>query len=83
MAKNIGQKIISSSDSGKNILLKINNIHKLGIQALPGTGFSLEGHEFIMGKTGIFEVEDNNITFTSLTFDSIGDQKIIIDYIYG
>ena len=48
-------------------------IYKIGIQALPGTKFYLNGttNPIIIGHTGIFEMELNERTeIISLTFDT-------------
>lgn len=53
---------------------------KLGIQAAVGTAFRLNGVDCIIGKTGIFEIEDTNVE--SLIFPNGADNTTIIDYIY-
>ena len=60
----------------KNILENIPFIKKIGIQAPPGTKFFLNGsdgalysgQEIVVGRTGIYELDDN-ISITSLVFD--------------
>ena len=55
-------------------------IIKLGIQAEVGTAFQLNGVDCIIGKTGIFEIE--NTVVDSLIFPNGADNTTIIDYIY-
>lgn len=43
-------------------------IYKLGIQAPPGTKFLLDGKKFLMGRTGIYEM-DEEIKISSLQFE--------------
>lgn len=56
-------------------------IWKLGIQAEPGTRFIVNGIECVIGKTGIFEL-DNVVTVLSLVFPDGADDTTIIDYVY-
>lgn len=53
---------------------------KLGIQAAVGTVFILNGINCVIGKTGIFEIE--NTVIQSLIFPNGADNTTIIDYIY-
>lgn len=53
---------------------------KLGIQAATGTRFNINGVSCIIGKTGIFEIE--NAVIESLIFPDGADNTTIIDYIY-
>lgn len=53
---------------------------KLGIQAATGTRFKINGVNCIIGKTGIFEIE--NTVIESLIFPDGADNTTIIDYIY-
>ena len=57
------------------------NITKLGIQAEEGTQFTLNGISCVIGKTGIFEL-DNVVTIKSLVFPNGANSSTIIDYIY-
>lgn len=41
---------------------------KIGIQAPPGTKFSINGKAMIMGRSGVYELESTGIQITSLIF---------------
>lgn len=41
---------------------------KIGIQAPPGTKFSINGKKMIMGRSGVYELESTGIQITSLIF---------------
>ena len=75
----------------KNVLSKINvpRITKIGIQGPPGLMFILDGEEFRIGRSGIFELYNNDVSISSVGFilkDSsfIPDGKdfFIMDYKY-
>lgn len=51
-------------------------ISKLGIQAPPGTKFLLDGKKFLMGRTGVYEM-DEDIKVKSLQFEE--PKNYIID----
>lgn len=53
---------------------------KLGIQAASGTAFKINGVNCVIGKTGIFEIE--NTVVESLIFPNGASNTTIIDYIY-
>lgn len=67
-------------------------LKKLGLQGPPGFMFSMNGEEFYIGKSGIFEVNDINITNLSfviknispIPFEEDGKQKdfFIMDFQY-
>lgn len=93
--------IIISSSSIKlnlltNIITKLNArydsltyLKKMGLQGPPGLLFSMNGEEFYMGKSGIYEIQDINITNLSFVIkDDVtevdGKQKnyFIMDFQY-
>lgn len=67
-------------------LLSQEEYVKLGIQAPPGTRLQINGKNIIVGRTGVYEL-DEEIIVTSLKFlsptsdSSIDLYNIIIDYI--
>ena len=77
-----------------NIFEKYNNITQLGIQAKSGTTFWLNdtGYEIIIGDTGIFEIDlqdlgtINKIRFSEsdiTDYDNLdGKDRLLIDIIY-
>jgi hypothetical protein len=78
--KNTNDKTISPTDYGTLYLLKNlcgtpqdntilplpKQLKRIGIQGAPGLKFSINGEDFIMGKSGIFML--NNISITKLNF---------------
>jgi hypothetical protein len=54
---------------------------KLGIQASSGTIVSINGAEIKIGKTGIYEL-DNDVTVYELSFPNGADDSTIVDFIY-
>lgn len=54
---------------------------KLGIQGDPGTVIIINGNEAVIGKTGIFEL-DQVTEITSLIFPNGAESTTLIDYIY-
>ena len=60
------------------ILISNIDVYHLGIQAKPGTIFIMNGKEFEIGITGIYEIEQ--IFITSLYFNKNIDNAII-DYV--
>lgn len=68
---------------------KLKTLKKIGIQGRPGLMFALDGEEMRIGKTGIYELHDDEITISYLGFilnDStmIPDKKdyFILDFSY-
>ena len=67
---------LDDSTEGLNILanLGIQQVYKLGIQAPPGTVFYLrrpgviDANSIIVGRTGVYEFEDDNIQIDFLAF---------------
>ena len=55
-------------------------LSKLGIQATKGTRFRINDIDCVIGKTGIFELE--NTIVNHLVFPDGADNTTIIDYIY-
>lgn len=79
-----------------NIITKLNArydslayLKKMGLQGPPGLLFSMNGEEFHMGKSGIYEIQDINITNLSFVIkddvaEADGKQKnyFIMDFQY-
>lgn len=61
-----------------NILINNSTIRHLGIQAEPNTVFVMNGEEFEIGTTGIYEIEQ--VFITSLYFNK-DINNAIIDYV--
>ena len=64
-------------------------LKKMGLQGPPGLLFSMNGEEFYIGKTGIYEIQDINITNLSFVIrdsypESDGKQRnyFIMDFQY-
>ncbi len=55
-------------------------LSKIGIQAAVGTKFRINNIDCVIGKTGIFELE--NSVVNHLVFPEGADDSTIIDYIY-
>lgn len=78
--KSVNDKIIKAEEYGKLYLLENlcgtpqnstalplpKQLKRIGIQGAPGLKFSINGEDFIMGKSGIFML--NNIIVTKLNF---------------
>ena len=57
-------------------------VTKLGIQAPPGTIASINGKPILIGRTGIYELdEDIKIESLSFNFNTENLRNVIIDYI--
>lgn len=54
-----------------------SNYTKIGIQAIPGTIFRINGVNIIIGKTGIYELENIKIN----TIYSATKEQVIIDLV--
>ena len=79
-----------------NIISRLNSrynnlsyLKKMGLQAPSGFLFSMNGEEFYMGKSGIYEIQDINITNLSFVIrdsypESDGKQRnyLIMDFQY-
>lgn len=59
---NIHKEIVSQ--------MKMGNFSKLGIQAPPGTKFQINGISIMMGRTGIYEL-DEDVQVATLVFEEI------------
>ena len=53
---------------------------KLGIQAPPGSEWEINDKKILIGRTGIYELDDD-IVVTSLKYKSGDFKNIIIDYL--
>ena len=60
------------------IIISNSEIYHLGIQAKPKTVFIMNGKEFEIGITGIYEIEQ--VFITSLYFNK-DINNVIIDYV--
>ena len=78
----------------ENIFELCGEVSQLGIQALPGTIFYLNGgeHSLMIGSTGIYELDLNGLTtLKSIQFETTslenlyanGTNGLIIDVIYN
>ena len=73
--ENIFDKIIEKeAEDGKNYV-----IQRLGIQALPGTVVKLNSISVKIGKTGIYEIDD--VEITSIKLQQALEKDMTIDYI--
>lgn len=70
---NLFNIIAEEFEEGKNY-----TVRRIGIQTAPGTKIYLNSIPIIIGKTGIYEVDDVEITSIILEEDN---DDIIIDYI--
>lgn len=62
------------------------DIYQLGIQAPPGTAFSLNGSSLIfVGNTGIYELDLRYVqkAIASIKFEIIPEGNLLIDIAYG
>lgn len=62
-------------------LVKTNSWTKLGIQGPAGMHFTINDIDFIMGKSGIYEINNYEIKTFKITVPLTG-KNIIIDYAY-
>lgn len=80
----------SSTQKGANQIHKLTNIinhlpevqyfKKLGIQGTPGLQFNINGEGIQLGKSGIFELDDINVSSLSFMIDD--KDFFILDYQY-
>lgn len=54
---------------------------KLGIQAAIGTIVEINGVQIMIGKTGIYEL-DNTVDIKTLVFPNGADGSTIVDFVY-
>jgi len=54
---------------------------KLGIQAAVGTIVEINGVPIVIGKTGIYEL-DNTVDIRTLVFPNGSDGSTIVDFVY-
>ena len=76
-----------------NVLANLNNVQRIGIQGLPGMGFSFnnkEGSIIRLGATGTLELDISNypMTFTGIWFEKRETVPsfqgyVIFDIVYG
>lgn len=66
----------SNMDIHKEIVsqMKMGNFSKLGIQAPPGTKFQINGIPIMMGRTGIYEL-DEDVQVATLVFEQVPNYK--------
>lgn len=72
-----GQEIITLIQ--QTTAFPIRYIQRIGIQAPEKTKISINNKEIEIGKTGIYEV--NNVEITSLKFIQDSSKNVIIDFI--
>ena len=65
-------------DGGTKVPKKVK---KIGIQGMPGLRFSINGEDFIMGKSGIFMLGDMDITQISFFVRDFSNAKNQTNYI--
>ena len=84
MARKVKQIIPLELNEEKPNLIEDKIVYEIGIHALPGTVFKINGGEFVMNNTGNFSLncEEHPITSLELTSDPSGLYSIIIDIIY-
>lgn len=70
---NLFNIVAEEFEEGKNYIIR-----RIGIQAIPGTEIQLNSIPIIIGKTGIYEVDDVEINSIILNEDN---DNMIIDYI--
>ena len=58
-----------------------SKVKKIGIQGMPGLRFSINGEDFIMGKSGIFMLGDMDITQISFYIRDFSNAKNQTNYI--
>lgn len=63
-----GQYESSGTNIYSNIVPSGSQFIKLGIQAPPGTKAMIEEREIIIGRTGMYELDDDSISLTSVYF---------------
>lgn len=60
--------------------IPVNSVEKLGVQAQPGSEFSISGMPIKVGRTGSYEILFNHVSITDLQL--ISKDIYIIDYKY-
>lgn len=76
---NAGQQLYNLIEAAVNPRYGITNISRIGIQAPIATHVLINDIDFEIGKTGILEARDLNIT--SIRFVEDTDDSVIIDFI--
>ena len=65
----------------------VTKFTKVGIQAPPGLVVIINDREFIIGRNGIYELDDKDIVITKLCFKQPSNSEdlrnIIVDYVTG
>lgn len=63
------------------------DIKSFGIQGKPGLPFTVNGNNFVLGRTGTFYLEEEDFNITSIGVcvvdDNLANNPFIIDYTYG
>lgn len=77
-----GLNTSDDTDITNGNIIANKTITKLGIQAPPGTMLSINNKPILIGRTGIYELDDD-ITIDSLQFnyDTANLRNIIIDFV--
>lgn len=73
--------VIKSNIEANELKSGIRNLRakRLGIQAPAGTSFELNGHVVIIGRSGIYQFEDDELQITSIKVVGEPVAGIIID----